>query len=53
MGDVEAPEIAVPEAEIKAEAPEPLFTTEDDFETATRKLVRRKKLNEPLYRDED
>jgi hypothetical protein len=31
--------IPAPEVQIKATAPAPLFTTEDDFVTATRKLI--------------
>jgi hypothetical protein len=52
LGDVQAPEIEVPEADIRVEASDPLFTTDDDFETASRKLVRRKKMIE-LDRGED
>jgi hypothetical protein len=44
LRDVEVPEIEVPEAELTIEPPTPLFTTEDDFYTATRHLIQHKAL---------
>jgi DNA topoisomerase VI subunit B len=40
---IEDTEIPMPETRIKAAAPVPLFTTDDDFVTATRKLIAEKK----------
>jgi hypothetical protein len=42
--EVEPPAIVVPEAQIDAEAPKPLFSTEDDFFTASRRLIAHKAL---------
>jgi hypothetical protein len=42
---IEVDSFEAPEPEIKVEAPEPLFTTEDDFAIASRKLIRRKELS--------
>lgn len=39
------PQLELPEAEIDVEAPNPLFTTDDDFSDATPKLMQRKKYN--------
>jgi hypothetical protein len=38
--------IKLPEAKLNQHEPEPLFTTGDDYQTATRKLIMRKKLYE-------
>src|SRR5262249_32926914 len=47
ISDIELPEINIPEPEIDTEAqPEPLFTTNDDFVTASRKLIGDKALDE-------
>jgi hypothetical protein len=42
---VASPKLPVIKPEIEAEAPPPLFTTADDFVTATTRLVNHKKLN--------
>jgi hypothetical protein len=43
---VELPEIVLPEPEIDTSSvPRPLFTTDDDYVTATRRLIDHKKLN--------
>jgi hypothetical protein len=41
---VEAPVPEEPEPEIDVEAPEPIFTTDDDYAIATKKLIDRKNL---------
>jgi len=46
LADLEPPAIELPEPEIHEMAPEPLFTTTDDFVTATRKLKARKALDD-------
>jgi hypothetical protein len=42
--EIEPAQIVVPEAQIDAEAPEPLFSTEEDFFTASRRLIAHKRL---------
>jgi hypothetical protein len=46
LTEVEPPEPEVPEPNITAEAPEPIFTTADDYETASLKLIKRKRLED-------
>jgi hypothetical protein len=41
---VELPPVVVPEPELDTEAPDPLFSTLDDFVTATRHLIEHKAL---------
>jgi hypothetical protein len=43
---IEPVEIPLPELKIDAAAPPPLFTTDDDFVTATRKLITSKALDD-------
>jgi hypothetical protein len=50
---VKPPEIRLPEAEIVAESPEPLFTTDDDFVAASQKLIAHKALEECADGDPD
>jgi hypothetical protein len=44
LNEVEPPQPLVPEPQITAVAPDPIFTTADDYESASVKLIRRKKL---------
>jgi hypothetical protein len=44
LRDVAVPEIEPPEPKLTVEPPVPLFTTEDDFYTATRRLIAHKML---------
>lgn len=44
LREVEAPELVPPEPELNVEAPMPLFTTQEDFYTATRRLIAHKAL---------
>ena len=46
LHEVEPPAIVIPEAVIAyEEQPAPLFTTDDDFATASRRLIAHKRLN--------
>jgi hypothetical protein len=45
LAEVEPPEIQLPEARIDIEAPLPLFDSDDDFATATLRLIAHKALN--------
>jgi len=45
LSDLDPPPIELPEAAIITDAPEPLFSTDDDFATASRKLIARKALD--------
>jgi hypothetical protein len=45
-GAVGSAEFTMPEVQIEASAPPPLFTTDDDFITATRKLIASKALDD-------
>jgi hypothetical protein len=44
LKEVEPPAINLPSAKLSKREPEALFTTDDDYQTATRKLIKRKKL---------
>jgi hypothetical protein len=44
LREIEPPQPTIPEPEITVKAPEPIFTTEDDYETASIKLINRKRL---------
>jgi hypothetical protein len=44
QSEIEPPGIVVPEPELSISAPEPLFSTEDDYYTASRRLIRYKDL---------
>jgi len=45
LADIEPPEVVLPEPELPRVPPRPLFTTEDDYVTATRRLIDHKQLN--------
>jgi hypothetical protein len=45
LSEVEPPDIELPDPVIDEDPPDPLFTTDDDFATATRKLIARKALD--------
>jgi hypothetical protein len=47
LEEVEPPAVELPQAVIWHKAPEPLFTTDDDYASATRKLLWHKKLLDP------
>jgi hypothetical protein len=44
LGDVEFPRAEIPEPELDGQAPEPLFDSNDDFATASRRLIKYKAL---------
>jgi hypothetical protein len=44
LSEVELPEIDLPEANTDTEAPEPLFTSDDDFVAASHRLIEHKNL---------
>ena len=43
LSGIDVPDLKLPEPEITEVAPEPLFTTNDDFTEATRKLIEYRK----------